>query len=108
MGRFTALVIFLLILLFVGGFLPAFLSPFMDISNPDKSSSVYIPISVIKFVGIDYNPVFLLLPSSFKTYMINALYSFTFLPDYISIPLLIIMFCCLMYVIITLVPTVGG
>lgn len=114
-GRYSALLVFLVCLIIFGIGVPAFVGQFQDVSLPNTASAVYgivsfmsgtITIDLLLF-DIDLG-IFSLLPDSLEEYVHQSLYSFTFLPDLVSVPLFLFMGLSLLYVVITLIPTVGG
>lgn len=119
-GRLTALYVVLGVGLVLGIFIPALVNAFIDTSIPDTNSAVYgissffaegvnftIPLPLIADPTIDLD-LFGFLPESLESYFDSTWYSFTFLPDYLSIPIMIFLAVSFLYVLITLIPTVGG
>jgi hypothetical protein len=109
MGRFTAVIIFLVCFFIVGFFIPFLVSAFQDISRPNTSSSVY---PLVKFMtstgGHVIMPFYFFLPTLMKESYNNVFNCFTYVPAPISLILLFTMVVCLVYIFLTLVPTVGG
>lgn len=116
-GRLTALYVFIGLALIVGAFIPALIGAFEDTTMPNTESGVYGLISFfteshsfsLLWVGPEVETnVILWLPDSAESYLISSFNAFTYLPDVLSIPLMILMALSLLYVVITLIPTVGG
>ena len=114
-GRFDALWIFLMMLVIVGGVIPPLISSFVDISQPDKSSFIYGAVSFFT-EGVNF-PILLWtvhldilswFGESVKENIVLWLNAYTYLPNFLSVPLFIIMLFLAIYVLITLIPTVGG
>ena len=104
--RIDAVILLILCLIVVGAFIPALISSFVDVGSPNMDSLVYY---VTVFFTSDYNPVYLafhyLVPSALNDYYVNSWNSFTYLPDYISVPLLLFL---AVLCIVTIVFAVGG
>lgn len=116
-GRLTALYVFIGLLLIVGIFIPLLTEGFINSSIPNENSVAYGLIDFFitshKFTflwvgpAIETNLIFWL-PDTLKDYVIKSFISFTYVPDLIMIPIMLIMALSLIYVVITLIPSIGG
>lgn len=105
----------------LGALITPLISSFIDTSSPDESSAVYsivsffsdgfditIPLPILPDPHLDINILSILLPEKLFDYVVTCLNAFTYMPDYISIPLFLIMVLSFAYFVITLIPTIGG
>lgn len=108
MSNYVPLYVFLICLLVVGVGLPLFIGPFVDVSSYDSDSIIAPFITFldqglsISFFGLgsfDLN-VFFWLPQFAKDYMLNYLNTFSYIPNVLAVPLMLIMFISLSYTII--------
>jgi hypothetical protein len=97
-GGGTSLLIGLGILLSVGFIFPLILSPFVE-SGTYNSDSFIAPL--IDFFGSSTN-IFHLMPG-FQSFMVSQLEAFTYIPNVVAIPLLIISLVLIVYSLIPLV-----
>lgn len=91
--RVDLIIMFILILILISAFIPSLIASFVDVHTPDSSSAVYGVSSFFKgaFWFVSLAPPFSLIPSVLANYYYDAWNSFTYLPDYVSIPLLLFM-----------------
>lgn len=102
---FTALVV-------LGLFVPAIISPFVDYNtytNPLAERFIYfinngISFDVFYFIPLNFNP-FSLFGNDFKIFVINYIKVFTYIPLYISFPIILLIFGGFVYTFIKLLPT---
>lgn len=108
MGEYTPLFWSLGIIFLLGGFVPMFMSGFVDVSSPSPSSIV-APLSDriddgVKFFGFSFNP-FNLLGSTLKSFFVKQVNSLSYVPNFLLFPLLIICILGFAYTLIKLLPT---
>jgi hypothetical protein len=104
--KLDALIIFILSLIIIGVFIPSLISSFIDVSQPNKESIV-LPVASF-FKGLAWysggwvvaliSPWFSF-PQTLLNYYNSMWNSYTFLPDWLSLPLLLIQFILILYVI---------
>jgi hypothetical protein len=105
----------------IGVLITPLISSFVDTSKPDESSAVFsivsfftegfditIPLPLLPDPHLKINFLDLILPEKLFDYVITCLNAYTFIPDYLSIPLFLIMCISFIYVVITLIPTMSG
>lgn len=114
-GRLTALYVFLFCLILVSVIVPAVVGSFKDVSEPNELSVVYPLVNffteglTLKILAFTINLNILdWFPQAMTDYLTDAFYCMTYIPDWFALPLLIVMAFSLVYVVITLIPTIGG
>jgi hypothetical protein len=102
MSKFTALMLFIVSLIIIGGFIPSLIGSFVDTSQPNKDSIVMGVVGFFKDIGALFSiiPPFSLISHVVYDYYFSMWNSYTFLPDWLSLPLLLIQFFLLLYVIV--------
>lgn len=118
-GDWFPLYLSLIILFLLGGLIPLIIQGFVSEGIYDESSFIAPLINVVDngftiaditlfgwniWDGINFNP-FDWFGADFNSFIINQISAFTFIPNYISIPLLIICILGLIYTLIKLLPT---
>lgn len=118
--RADAMFVVLLVTLILSIYIPMTIGAFRDLTDPDPNSAVYgvskffsqgiemcLPVPIFDDPCINFD-FFGLLPDSIENYFDRAWNVYTYLPDYLSLPILVVVCSCFVYVIVTLIPTVGG
>jgi hypothetical protein len=110
MGDYTPLYISLGIIFIIGFIIPLSIGEFVDNSQPNPNSYVSsisdfvdtgFTISIFGFFSFDINP-FSLFGNGFKSFLVSQLNAFSYIPNVISIPLLIIILVGLVVSLITI------
>jgi hypothetical protein len=112
MADYKPMMYFLIIAFIVGGFVPLTVSSFIDTQKSDNSSLISpltniitqgfsINLPVVTDIHIDF---FFWLPNTFHDFLNKQINAFTYLPDWMSIPLLLFMITFLIYGIVSLIP----
>jgi len=109
-GDYGGLVLALVLLFVVGFFIPLVVSSFVDTSVPSDNSFLspftdFIDNGVT-VLGIHINPFGIFGPK-FKTFILDQFNAFTYIPNIISLPIVVFIFVMFVYAILKLVPFVG-
>lgn len=110
--RLHALYIFIGLALIIGLATPNIVGAFQDVSVPNSQSAVYGLVDWFTddwelFGWIETNPISYM-PQIMEDYFDSMFYSFTYLPDFMSIAIFVIMGILFIYLLVTLIPTVGS
>jgi hypothetical protein len=119
-GDWIPLYISLAILFISGGFIPAVISSFLSVGQYNQDS---FAVPIIGFIENGFQlPILSWIPflqnyatinpfswfgSGFQAFLVSQFSAFTFIPNYISIPLLFIMAFGFLYTILKMIPIIG-
>lgn len=115
------LFVYLGIVIIIGVVLPLCISPFVDISKVNADSKLSTMISVLTD-GLNINlpdinlflfkiplpdfhiPLISIFPEPVETYINNYFNTFSYIPDILAIPLMLILFFCTIFMLIKFIP----
>lgn len=113
MGEWTPLYISLFILLIIGGIIPGIASSFLEEGQYNHDSFVAplidkvnygFDVELFWFYQTNINP-FALFGTGVQQFIVNQLSGFSYVPPYISFPLLLLVVVGIIYTIIKMLPT---
>lgn len=111
MSEYIPLYISLGLIFIIGGFIPLIISGFIDVSEPSSDSFIAsisdfidtgFTIPIFGFFNLSINP-FGLFGEGFEDILISRLNAFSYLPNSISIPLLILILVGFVISLITII-----
>jgi hypothetical protein len=118
-NSYVPLILFLMTLFIVGGFVILCVSPFYDLTLTNQNSSVAFLSNILNLRSLTFTgipvigtfsipvPFISFIPQSWTNFIVEKINAFTYLPDYIAIPLLLFMLGMFIYAVLGFIPTMG-